>query len=205
MPKAKAPEPPRTLVVDGVTYEVRRVRWGTLGVGSIILDRNDRRWTCIAAAQPQQFEYGKSCWLKFRAPRGEEFTAKPRYVTHLATALIDPTAPPVIPAWPDGAEEAWLLAQELGAEEIATQDSRTGEVWCPDYCAPNPAGTGIAPLVMHLEICHGVDVSALVAGEPVNFQEASDQAHAAHVQAHKHPVGGAGFTHRHMPEDHTIL
>lgn len=207
------PEPPRIVVVDGVSYEVRRVPWGTIGVGSIILDRSDRRWTCIDAAVPTQFEYGKSCWLKFRAPRGEEFTAKPRYVTSKTMALIDPTAPPIEPAWPVGAREAWLLAQELGAVEIATQDAVTGEVWCPDYILedgpglglPRPAERGAWPLIHHLEICHGVDMTALTAAYVDDLEGGARAIERAHEDAHKRPVGGGGFAHRHMPEDLSLL
>ena len=193
-----------TLTVDGTVYEIRKARWGDLGVGSIVLDGNQRRWTCIASAQPWQFEYARSCWLRFRAPKGEEFTAAPRLVTKRVNVLIDPTAPRVEPAWPDGAKEAWLLATELGATEIATQDTRTGEVWCPDYTAPQM--DGISPLIHHLEICHGVDISALRQYEADgNWEEASSFAHRAHDRAHKHPVGGTGFAHRHVPEDLSII
>lgn len=215
MTKAKAPAPPELLEVNGTTYEIRSAEWGKLGVGSILLDSSRRRWTCIAMAQPQQFEYGKTCWLKFQAPNGEEFNVPPRYVNFRCRVLVDPTAPPIEPAWPDGAAEAWLLAQELGAEEIATQDKRTGEVWCPDYIfdtgiglglpdpEPDIAGRTIEPFLRHLEVCHGVDTAGLRAIEPWDAQ--SMAAHTAHDEAHKHPVGGAGFTHRHMPEDHSIL
>lgn len=199
------PAPPEIVRVGDIDYEVRHIQWGQLGMGSIVYDSNYRRWTVVAVAQPQQFEYGKTCWLRFRAPNGEEVSIQPRYVNKRVRVLVDPLSDPVAPAWPDGAEGAWLLAQELGATEIATLDQNTGEVWCPDYTAPNPDATGIAPLITHLEICHAVDISALVAGEPVNFDEASAQAHRIHEQAHAHPVGGAGFTHRHVPEDHDIL
>lgn len=199
----KPPEPPEILEVNGVSYQVLSRRWGDTGIGSMILDANGRRWTCIAQAQPEQFEYGKSCWLKFQAPKGEEFSARPRYVTRLVKMLIDPLAAPIEPAWPEGAREAWVLAQELGAAEIATQDTKTGEVWCPDYTAPNPAGTGAAPLLEHLRICHAIDTTALAAIEGVNDAIVAQQ--AAHSAAHKRPVGGAGFTHRHVPEDLSII
>jgi hypothetical protein len=207
--KAKAPEPPEVIVVGDVSYEVRSTTWGQLGVGSTIRDNGGRRWTCIAAAQPQQFEYGKTCWLRFRAPNGDEIAIPPRYVNFRVNALIDPAAPRIEPAWPDGAEAAWLLAQELGAEEIATQDKRTGEVWCPDYVFSTGPAVGLPAaepgegLLRHLEICHAVDTAGLRGIQPWDVQ--SEAIYAAHDRAHKHPVGGAGFAHRHIPEDHSIL
>jgi hypothetical protein len=207
--KSRAPEPPEIVVVDGVSYEVRHVAWGQLGIGSVIRDRGARRWTCIAAAQPQQYEYGKTCWLRFKAPNGEEISIPPRYVNFGVNVLVDPTSPRVEPARVDDGGATWLLAQELGAEEIATLDNGTGEVWCPDYIFSNGVSLGLPAvdlaegLLRHLEVCHSVDTSGIRQIAPWDAQH--DAAHKAHDRAHKHPVGDAGFTHRHMPEDHSIL
>jgi hypothetical protein len=193
------PEDPGTIELSGITYEVHPATWGELGVGMMIIDKNKRPWSIIAAAQPEQFQYAKTCWLKLKARNGDEASLPPRMINYPVNVLVDPANPVAVePAWPDGAREAWMLAQQLGATEIATQDLRTGEVWCPDYTRPNPERTGFTPLLNHLEICHGVDVTGMDTWESLAV-------HNAHSRAHTNPIGGTGFTHRHVPEDHDII
>jgi hypothetical protein len=179
-------------VADLVEQEIR---WGQLGIGHVIF-QGDRKWEVVAIRAPEQYEYGHSNWLKVRAPRGEEHAIAPKPLNKKVTVLIDPDADPIEPGWAEGAAEVALLVEALGAVEIATQDARTGEVWCPtDYGNDGDHG---AAMMLHLQVAHNLDTSGI--------ETAKDRA-KAHGRAHnpaEHLFGKGGFTHRHVPEDLSI-
>lgn len=170
----------------------REGTWGELGVGSVIRDADGARWEVVAAAVPQQYDYARSCWLRIRGVDGTEHAIEPRHVLKKVTILEVPGAPPVERAWPDGAREAALLVEQLGAIEIATQDARTGEVWCPA-----DAWSAEESLV-HLQVAHGMDTTGITTLE---------QRLTIHGRAHSinDPLGKGGFPHRHIPEDPTFI
>jgi hypothetical protein len=165
--------------------------WGNLGIGHTLL-KDGRKWEVVAAAAPAQYEYGYSNWLKVRAPNGEEHPIPPRRVKMACTVLLDPEADPIPPAsHVHGSAEAALLVEQLGAQEIATQDAATGEVWCPWTVS------GVVD-ELHLRVAHGMDTTGL---------ESIDARVNAHGKAHDghYPLlGKGGFAHRHVPEDISI-
>jgi hypothetical protein len=166
--------------------------WGELGIGHVIL-KDGRKWTVVDAAAPAQYEYGRSNWLKLRAPNGEEHAIEPKSVRKQVDVLIDPEADPIPPvSHVHGSVEAALLVEQLGAIELATQDSATGEVWCPWSVS------GSVDLV-HLQVAHNIDTTGI---------ETLEQRNDVHGQAHdpRYPlIGKGGFTHRHVPEDLSII
>ena len=166
----------------------REGTWGELGVGSVMLDPDGHRWEVVAAAVPEQYDYGRSCWLRIRGVDGTEHAIAPRHVLRKVTIVKD--APER--AWPDGAREAALLVEALGAIEIGTQDKRTGEIWCPaDAWSAEEA-------LVHLRVAHGMDTTGI---------DTLEQRITIHGQAHdiNNRLGKAGFPHRHVPEDPTFI
>lgn len=170
----------------------REGTWGELGVGSVMLDAEGARWEIVATAVPAQYDYGRSCWLRIRNASGVEHAIEPRHLLKRVTILEVPGAAPIERAWPDGAREAALLVEQLSAIEIATQDSRTGEVWCPaDHWSPEES-------LLHLQVAHGMDTTGI---------DTLEQRITIHGRAHdiNSPLGKAGFPHRHIPEDPTFI
>lgn len=178
--------------------------WGEVRVGSVLSTHlRSEAWEVIDSRLPDQMEYGHTHWFKIRERNsGREHVVAPKLVTAIAHFLLEAPQDVLTPKphlAPSNGEEMALLVEKLGAQLLATKDNATGEVHCPDYTAPNPERTGVAPLLEHLRVCHDMSVDALVD---------SAAAHKAHDQAHspKFPhVGKGGFSHRHVPEDHTIL
>lgn len=170
----------------------REGTWGELGVGSVMRDREGARWEVVAAAVPAQYDYGRSNWLRIRGADGAEHAIEPRHVLKKVIILEAPGAPPVEPSWPDGAREAALLVEALGAIEIGTQDKRTGEIWCPaDSFSAEEA-------LLHLQVAHGMDVTGI---------DTTEKRATIHGQAHNinSQLGKAGFPHRHIPEDPSFI
>lgn len=165
----------------------REGTWGELGVGSVIRDAEGVRWEIVAAAMPPQYGYGRSNWLRIRGADGTEHAIEPRGLMKKVTILRD--APER--SWPDGAREAALLVEALGAIEIGTQDKATGEIWCPaDAWSPEEA-------LLHLQVAHGLDTTGI---------DTIEQRITVHGRAHdiNDQIGKAGFPHRH-PVDLSII
>ena len=159
----------------------REGTWGELGVGSVIVDPDGQQWEVVAAAMPQQYGYGRSNWLRLRGSGGEEHAIAPRPLMKKVMILRD--APER--SWPDGAREAALLVEALGAVEIGTQDKESGEVWCPtDSFSPEESLT-------HLQLAHGIDTTGI-----------TDAAMRATIHGRCHDqndaIGKHGFPHRHL-------
>jgi len=176
-----------------MTDEVAREgTWGELGVGSAMVDANGERWEVVAEAMPQQYQYNRSNWLRIRGHDGTEHAIEPRHVLKKVTILEVPGAPPVERSWPEGAREAALLVEQLGAIEIGTQDKTTGEIWCPaDVWSAEEA-------LLHLQVAHGIDTTGI---------DTIEQRVTIHGRAHNpnDPLGKAGFPHRHIPEDPNLI
>lgn len=173
-------------------FEEVTIRWGQLGIGHVI-PRDGRKWTVVDAAAPAQYEYGHSNWLKVRAPNGEEHAIAPKPLTRKVTVLVDPEAAPIEPiSHAHGNAEAALLAEQLGAIEIATRDEATGEVWCPWSSSPQEA-------LLHLRVAHQIDTDGI--------DDTPEARAEIHGRAHDiaHPLLKGGFTHRHIPEDLSIV
>jgi len=190
--------------------------WGEVAVGALLsTSKRTEVWEVIDTRLPEQIDYGKTHWIKIRErSTGVEHVIAPKMVNAPAYFLLSSTDQNLpAPTPPSNLEEMALLVEHLGAQLLATRDNATGEIHCPDYNAPNGERTGVAPLLEHMRVCHGMDVGALQAAEAQaradgDFDEVRARIHRAHDEAHslKHPhVGKGGFSHRHVPEDHTII
>jgi hypothetical protein len=165
--------------------------WGQLGLGHVLLSEG-RKWTVIDARTPEQYEYGRTAWLRVRAPNGEEHSIEPQRVKRRVTVLVDPDADPIEPvSHIHGSAEAALLVEQLGAFEIATRDERTGEIWCPWSHTPEQD-------ITHLELAHGLDLSGL---DPADLLARTKLHGKAHDIAYPLIGKTGGFPHRHVPED----
>jgi hypothetical protein len=181
--------------------------WGEVRVGSVLsTNLRSEAWEVIDSRLPDQIEYGHTHWFKIRERNsGREHVVAPKLVTTIAHFLLESPEDARAPKpdlEPSNGEEMALLVETLGAQLLATRDNATGEIHCPDYDAPNPERTGIAPLIEHLRICHDMSVGGILESE------SSEDIHRIHDQSHspKFPhVGKGGFSHRHVPEDHSIL
>lgn len=196
---AKAPEPPPPRK-DG--FDQRQGRWKDLGVGMTI-ERGGRRWTIIDSAIPPQFQYGYSLWFRFQAPKGETFNCAPKPLVTPVTILSKPGEDLPPPTLPVGHAEAALLVESLGATEIATKDEASGEIWCPAHTTMHTGDYGRGE-ILHLQLAHGLDTSALealpLAERAVALVKAHGPLHFKNAEALA-TASGRGFPHRHVPEE----
>jgi len=183
--------------------------WGEVTVGTVLADRNSRtkRWEIIAQAHGAQVEAGQTLWMRAREQTsGEEFSVQPHSkVARVRILTQSPhdtqTAPPTEPS---DTEAIALVVEKLGASHLATRDSVTGEITCPDYLyqshIPGHGDRQIQRgLIEHLLFAHNHPVASDISLEDLI---------TVHGQAHspKHPgVGKGGFPHRHVPEDMAIM
>jgi hypothetical protein len=196
--KAPAPEPiPRKDGLDEIWGT-----WGDLTVGMVI-EANNRKWTVTDSAMPAQFQYGSSVWFKFRAANGEETTYPPQSLRRKVKILREPGTEPPKPTLPEGCAEAALLVEMLGATEIATIDTATGIIWCPDYTMGGHATEDYhygREEILHLRLAHGIDTSGIEAMELGNARTvaiATTHGGLHDKHADSRAVPGRGFPHRH--------
>ena len=197
-PQPVDPEAPRRR--DG--YLERKGTWGEVTVGSLLATSWNRttRWRIIDIANPPQIGHLETLWMRARdEASGAEHSIAPRSKNIPVTFLVseaEEEPPPTTPA--SDAEQVALLVETLGAKVIATRDSVTGEIHCPDYDRSYELDTG--DLLMHLRHAHGIDVSGI---ETAPHDEKISTAVTWHGRLHtvdaKNPPG-AGFPHRHVPE-----
>ena len=184
--------------------------WGEVTVGTVIADPNSRtkRWEIIDVAHgPAPVEPMKTLWMRAREQTtGSEFTSPPRVknsrVIILTQDPADTTTPPVTPA--SDTDAVWALVEGLGATLMASIDTETGEVTCPDYIYDShlpddheaPIRRG---LLEHVRVSHSHD----------HFDDADSLAAliTLHGQMHDpaYPFGKTGFSHRHVPENLEFL
>lgn len=180
--------------------------WGEVTVGTVIADANSRtkRWEIIATSHGTgQIPPMKTLWMRAREQTsGEEFTSPPRTKTSKVIILTrdpaDTTTPDYTP--PSDTEAIWALVTELGATLMATRDEATGEITCPDYTYESHLdGDGAISrgLIEHMRVAHKADV------EPANLATLITK----HAQMHDlaNASAFAGFPHRHVPEDLTLI
>jgi hypothetical protein len=178
--------------------------WGDVTVGSVLASgKRTEIWDVVDSKQPDQHEYAHTHWFKIRErSSGAIHAVKPKMVNAKVTFLL--TAPNEVPPArtpsPDGEDieaKMRLLVAELGAVEIYTRDSATGEITCP---------ANHYDVLDHMRVAHDIDTTALEAIE--SSDERIAQMFTIHGRAHspKHPaVGKGGFAHRHVPEEHDII
>lgn len=183
--------------------------WDEVTVGTVIADPNSRtkRWEIIATSHGTvPIPAMKTLWMRAREQvSGEEFTSPPRTKTAKVIILTqdpaDTTTPDYTP--PSDTEAVWALVEGLGATLMASIDSVTREVTCPDYIddshlSPDEHRPIYRGLVEHVWVAHGVGGAAdLDLAELIT----------AHAKMHHtdDPSGKGGFPHRHVPEDLTLI
>lgn len=181
-----------------------RATWGEVTVGTVIASQAPlERWEIIAAAHGEQVEYGHTLWMRAREQRtGMEFTIAPRNKDAkviILTQSPDDTTTTML-AEPSDTEAIMLLVRELGATHLATRDSETGEVTCPDYTYHShipreESGWIRRGLIEHMRFAHRMTVD-----DDLGLEESI----TLHGRAHGRnwpDIGKAGFPHRHAPEE----
>lgn len=190
-----------------------RATWGEITVGTLLAGPTSRTevWEVVDTQAGEQIYDNKTLWFKIRErSSGAEHAVPPRLVTDRVTVLLESPEdrlPPKTPASDAAAME--LIVTELGATLIASRDNATGEIWCPNYASGHHATEdwhhGREEL-MHLQICHGMDTSAIEKLEGDAFLREITTLHShAHDSRKRLVLGGGGFPHRHVPEDHSLL
>lgn len=181
-----------------------RGTWEEVTVGTVLEGKKpSERWEVIETAHGAQVRHAYTLWFKVREQTtGATFPIEPKRKNDTVTILTqDPrdkrTAPPTEPS---DAAAIMLLVQELGAELLATKDSTTGEITCPDYIyrshipgyGERQASRGLRE---HLRIAHAMSI---------DDDASHDDMHRVHSQAHNPAwpnIGKGGFPHRHVPEN----
>lgn len=186
-----------------------KATWDEVRIGTVLAtEKRTERWEVIAMAHGQQVEFGRTMWFKVREQAtGAEHNIEPKVKTASCKVLTQDPADTDTGdhTEPSDTEAIMLLVAELGAEMLATKDEVTSEVTCPDYDSGanhlDDVGNGSLArgLAEHLRFAHGlnppdgIDIASLL---------------TVHGQSHdpKHPqIGKAGFPHRHVPEDLTLI
>lgn len=176
-----------------------RGTWGEVTVGTVLSDQSSRtkRWEIVDCSHGLQVQYGYTLWMRAREQTsGEEFTVRPRPKTDLVDILTrDPAdTQTASPTPPSDSEAIELLVSELGASVLASRDTATGEITCPNYSAGYHATEDWhrgKEEIAHLRIAHGLTVP-----DDISLVDRTK----IHSNAHMHPQSG-GFPHRHVPED----
>ena len=179
--------------------------WDEVTVGTVVGNgKRSEAYEVLATAHGQQVEYGYTLWFQMKnLVTGEVFPVEPKWkvapVTILTRDPRDIKTPDV--TFPVDSEAIMLVVQELGAETMAMHDSKTGEVHCPDYIlspghlkGPKNRQRGLRE---HLKFAHGIEEVA----ELDDWELDVKNLHNRHSLAHLNPEPGAGFPHRHVPED----
>lgn len=183
--------------------------WGEVTVGTVIADANSRtrRWEIIDTSHGTgQIEPMKTLWMRAREQTtGEEFTSPPRIKTGKVIILTQDPADTETPDYtpPSDTDAVWALVEGLGATLMASIDTETGEVTCPDYINDSHLSDDEAQpikrgLLEHMRVAHGHN----------HFDTDDSLASLITLHAQMHgpdAVVGAGFPHRHVPEDLTLI
>lgn len=178
-----------------------KATWGEVTVGTILADTQTRtkRWEIVDVAMGTPVPFGKTLWMRAReVVTLEERTIQPRAkvskVIVLTRSPADTSLGPLAP--PSDAEAIMLVVERLGATELASIDTATGEVVCPDYIyeSHRPDDESILPgLLEHMRIAHNMDP------RPNSDLVTAIQAHGrAHDE--NDPIGKTGFPHTHHLE-----
>lgn len=182
--------------------------WDEVTVGTIIADHQSRtrRWEIIGTSHgTAPIPPMKTLWMRAREmSSGEEFTVEPRTKTAKVIILTQDPADTETPDYapPSDTEAVWALVEGLGATLMASIDSITGEVTCPDYINDSHLDGDAQVkrgLLEHMRVAHGHD----------HFDKADGLADLItfHAQMHdlNNPAGKGGFPHRHVPEDLNLI
>lgn len=197
-------------------------RAGEIRVGHILQGATKAKkdtWEVIDTRHPNQYDLGRTPWLRVRRLGTEEVVAiPPKTVRDSVTFMLTPEefetaerfghAPPRPRTQAADADAVALLVESLGATYLAVRDEATGEIHCPDYAAgahhtqPWEPGILIRDEMEHLRVAHGVDVSGLEKIE--DWEEQMSKVLNHHGVLHRDNVAG-GFPHRHVPETNLHL
>lgn len=186
-------------------YFEHRGTWGEVGIGTLLGHREKRSavYEVIDIAQATHARYGFTNWIRIRdRATGEEHSLEPRPRSQGTIILtLDPRDEVVRESsHPTDAEAIMTVVRTLGAELLASHDTATGEVTCPDYIhrshIPGYGDRQISRgLIEHLRIAHR---------HPVD--DGTDLITLANTHGMAHDprwpnIGKGGFPHRHVPEE----
>jgi hypothetical protein len=183
-------------------YEHKGI-WDEVTVGTVIgTKKRSEAFEVIATAHGPGIPFGHTLWFKVKnLVSGKETPISPKWRQDPVTILTRDPRDTRTPdrTHPVDAEAVMLLIQELGAETLASWDAKTGVVTCPDYVYKSHLegdGKRRRGLREHLEFAHGIET-------PIELDDAWEDLRrldAIHAEAHKNPVAGRGFPHRHVPD-----
>ena len=205
---SKIPDEARGVIM--MAY-ARDVVVGTIIQGGYRENLKDR-WKIIAMAHGEQVQVNYTLWWKAQnlvdgkivALKPRPLDAKVRMVVSEEEAERGRAVKPSTIIKPEDSEAIALLIEELGATAIATVNNKTGEVECPNFILFHQANPELSlreEMLIHLEIAHGMDISALEESpDPFIVDKTHDDAHDP-----RYDHGKGGFPHRHVPEDHTTM
>lgn len=183
-----------------------RAQWGEVVVGAIVIGMDNKPYRIIDTRHGEGIPSGFTLWFRAEpVAGGDPIVVKPRPREMPVTVLDpDPNARKVgVYTPPSDTEAVMALVEGLGAEWMATHDSKSGEVTCPEYNSGHHASKDpkvwhySGELRLHLEFAHGVEKATV-------DQLLQDDLYTYHARHHNDLVKG-GFPHRHVPEDLTLL
>lgn len=179
-----------------------RGTWSEVTVGTVVgTKKRSEAFEVLATAHGQQVQHGYTLWFQMKnLVTGEIFPVEPKFkVSPVVILTRDPRDRVTAPVTePTDTQAILLLIQELGAETMASHDTATGEVVCPDYVGnshltgPKKVQRGLRE---HLKFAHSLDVA-----ERDHWEDDLKELNRVHSLAHTNPEVGAGFPHRHVPE-----
>lgn len=181
-------------------------QWGEIVVGAIVIGADGQPYRIIDTRHGESIPPGHTLWFRAQPLGGGDAVPVPPKPREMPVKVLDdnPANTSVgVYTLPSDADAVMLLVKELGAEWMATHDSKSGEVTCPEYNLGYHASQdpkvwhNSGELKLHLEFAHGVEKSTVdLMGQ--------DDLYAQHSFHHHHMTGG-GFPHRHVPEDNTLF
>lgn len=178
-------------------------QWGEIVVGAIVIGADGKPYQIIDTRHGEGIPHGGyTLWFRAQPLGGGDPVAVPPKPREMPVKVLDPDPDATkvgVYTLPSDADAVMLLVKELGAEWMATHDSKSGEVTCPEYALGYHASKDPkiwqyqGELKLHLEFAHGVkkEVIDLLGGEDT---------HTYHTHCHSDRKG-EGFPHRHVPED----
>ena len=181
--------------------------WGAVVVGALVCGAHGQPYRIIDTRHGEGIPHGGyTLWFRAQPLAGGEAVPVPPKPREMPVTVLDPDPNATVVGVytpPSDSEAVMLLTKELGAEWMATHDSKSGEVTCPEYnlghhASPDPKVWHYSgELKLHLEFAHGVEKAVIdILG--------GDDLYTYHTHQHN-DVRGAGFPHRHVPEDNTLF
>lgn len=181
-----------------------RAQWGEVVVGAIVIGADGKPYRIIDTRHGEGIPSGFTLWFRAEPVAGGDPVVVPPKPREMPVTVLDPDpgAKKVgVYTPPSDSEAVMTLVEGLGAAWMATHDSVSGEVTCPEYNLGYHAAPGGhlfgKELRQHLEFAHGVDQETI-------DKLPGEDAFTFHSHCHNDLVKG-GFPHRHIPDETETL